>query len=624
VQNHAWKGNLLCSVTLLALTNFQARAASVCKRSALDLPVTMSGTRPLFDAKINGQAATFILDSGAFFSMMSAAAAEQYKLKTETTPFDLTVHGVGGSTTPRLTHIKSFELAGVPIRNVEFLVGGSEVGSGALGVVGQNFLEKWDVEYNLGQGNIRLMRNEDCGRGNLAYWVKSGQPYSVLRIEMTTPMEPHAIGTAFVNGVKIKVMFDTGAATSVLSLKAAARAGVTPESAGVIDAGYATGIGRAAAKSYIAAFSSLKFGDLTDQGEEIQHARLRFADIGIGEADMLIGADFFLSHRILIANSQRLLYFSYNGGPVFNLSTSNLSTSAAKTPPDSTGPKSMVQPSESEAAAPSGAPTPSPATDVPPTDAAAFARRGAALAGRRDFERALADLNKAVELDPKNADYLYQRATIYWEDRRPTEAEADLDQALVLQPDNVAALVSRARLRAVGKDYAGAKSDLESADKLAAKPGNLRFEMAQLYSEMGEQTAAISQYDSWIASHADDARLAAALNGRCRNRALLGQDLRDALSDCNKAISRSPKGANGFIFASRGLVHLRLGDYDESIADYDTALQLHPSNEAGLLYGRGIAKIRKNKRSEGEADIAAAAKMAPDIAERFQKIGLVP
>jgi tetratricopeptide (TPR) repeat protein/predicted aspartyl protease len=602
----------------------------------------------LFNVKINGQPATFILDSGAFFSMMSTAAAEQYKLKTEATPIELTVQGIGGSTTPRLTHIKSFELAGFPIRNVEFLVGGSDVGggTGALGLVGQNFLEKWDVEYNFGQGNIRLMRNEDCGRSNLAYWVTPDQSYSVIRIAMTTPLEPHAIGTAFVNGVKIKVMFDTGAATSMLSLKAAARAGVTPESAGVIDAGYSSGIGRGTIKSYIATFASLKFGDPNDQGEEIRHARLRFADIGIGEADMLIGTDFFLSHRILVANSQRLLYFSYNGGSVFNLSTS-----AAKSSPDAASQKPTVQ--ASAAAAPAGDPTAPTDAAVPsadaraqpttgagaqlpaaaqttteagpqPSDAAAFARRGAALAGRRDFEHAIADLSKAIELDSKNAEYFYQRATVYWEDRKPTQAITDLDQVLALQPDHVAALVGRARLRVVGKDYAGAKSDLESADKFAPQPANVRFEMAQLYADIGEHAAAILQYDAWIDSHADDSRLAAALNGRCRNRAVLGQALKDALADCNKAISRSAKGANGFIFASRGLVHLRLGDYDESIADYDTALRLHPGNEAGLLYGRGIAKIRKNRRSEGEADVAAAVKVVPDIAERFEKIGLVP
>jgi tetratricopeptide (TPR) repeat protein/predicted aspartyl protease len=581
-------------VTLFALTDIPAHATSQCKQRALDLPITMAGARPLFAAKINGEDATFVLDSGAFFSMISAAAAEQYKLKTEAPPFNLTVQGIGGTTTPKLTHVKSFGLGAFSKPNAEFLVGGSEVGSGSVGLLGQNFLSQWDVEYNLGQGNIRLMKNDDCGHSILAYWLTSGQPYNLISISMTSPAEPHTIGTAFVNGVKIKVLFDTGATTSVMSLKAAAHAGLTPEAPGVVDAGYASGIGRGMVKSYIAPVASLRFGEPGDQGEEIQRTRLRFADINIGDADMLIGVDFFLSHRILVANSQRRMYFTYNGGAVFNLSTS----------------ASQVGDQPIDAAA-------------EPTDAAAFARRGAAYAGRRDFEHAIADLNRAIELDPKNAEFFYQRAMIYWAERQGAPARSDFDQALILQPDHIPALLSRARFKVAQNDFAGAGSDLEAVDRFAAKPSNDRLVVARLYDAMDDRSAAISQYDLWIQSHVDDNQLASALNGRCWDRALLGKDLSDALNDCNKAIKNSVKGANGAIYDSRALVHLRLGDYDASIADYDIALQLKP-NEAASLYGRGIAKLRKNKRSEGEADIAAAVKSTPQIADRFGKFGIVP
>jgi len=37
---------------------------------------------------------------------------------------------------------------------------------------------------------------------------------------------------------------------------------------------------------------------------------------------MLLGADFFQSHRIYVANSQRQMFFTYNGGPVFGLPAS--------------------------------------------------------------------------------------------------------------------------------------------------------------------------------------------------------------------------------------------------------------------------------------------------------------
>ena len=48
-----------------------------------------------------------------------------------------------------------------------------------------------------------------------------------------------------------------------------------------------------------------------------------------------------------------------------------------------------------------------------------------------------------------------------------------------------------------------------------------------------------------------------------------------------------------------------------------------PKN-AYALYGRGVAKMRKGKTAEGEADMAEAIKMAPQIAVPFSTRGLGP
>jgi predicted aspartyl protease len=286
-----------------------------CKRAAMVLPVTISGTRALIDTKINHQDVRLMVDTGAFFSMISAAMAQELKLRIGPAPHGLTVRGVGGSTVPSVATAKVFTIANVDIPNVQFLVGGSEAGGGSSGLLGQNFLVNWNVEYDLAKGAIRLFRDTDCSKQFLAYWaIQDHQPYTVTPIERVTPQYPHAIGHAFINGEKISVLFDSGAFQSVLSLKAAARAGIKVDSPGVIDGGLTTGVGRNMVRSYIAPFSSFKFAD----GEEIKNARLRVADLDIGIADMLIGADFFLSHRIFIANTQDKLYFTYNGGPVFD------------------------------------------------------------------------------------------------------------------------------------------------------------------------------------------------------------------------------------------------------------------------------------------------------------------
>ena len=45
-----------------------------------DLKVTMRGTRPLVNAKINGGEVSLIADSGAFYSVLSEGTVAQFKL----------------------------------------------------------------------------------------------------------------------------------------------------------------------------------------------------------------------------------------------------------------------------------------------------------------------------------------------------------------------------------------------------------------------------------------------------------------------------------------------------------------------------------------------------------------
>jgi aspartyl protease len=169
-----------------------------------------------------------------------------------------------------------------------------------------------DAEYDLGNGVIRLGRSEGCEGLPLAYWASAGRTYSVTPIQSSDAAGTQTIGTALLNGVKISVGFDTGSVTSLVSLRAARRAGVTPQSRGVVYAGYSVGSGRYSFRTWIAPFASFKIGD-----EELPAPRIRMGDIG-APIDMLLGADFFLSHRIYVANGRRMIYFTYNGGPVFS------------------------------------------------------------------------------------------------------------------------------------------------------------------------------------------------------------------------------------------------------------------------------------------------------------------
>jgi predicted aspartyl protease len=365
-----------------------------------ELPVTMTGLAPMVPAKSNGADVRLVADSGAFYSLLSPSSAVEHGLRLTPAPFNFHLLGIGGEAAISVATVKTFTLADTAIPNVEFLVGGSEPGGGS-GLLGQNVLGLADVEYDLANGVIRLMRAHGCADRALAYWAVS-KPFSIMEISGDSLASKHTAGAAFVNGVKIRAIFDTGAATSVLSLRAAARAGVKPDDAGVIAAGASGGLGRHTMNTWIAPFASFKIGD-----EEIRNTKLRIGDLALsGDVEMLIGADFFLSHRVYVANGQKRLYFTYNGGPVFDLTSAARLQAAGDQTPRAAPP---LDEGRSE-----------------PTTAEGFGARGAAFAARRDFDHAIADFTRACEMAPNEASYFYGRP------RPVAEAEAGrcFDQGL--------------------------------------------------------------------------------------------------------------------------------------------------------------------------------------------------
>jgi predicted aspartyl protease/Flp pilus assembly protein TadD len=591
------------------LISSNSHATGKCQIAKIgELPITMNSLRPVVPAKINGRDAKFVLDSGAFYSMITRATADEYQLKRSPGPWGMVVTGVGGTADVNITTVKEFSIIGVTIKNVDFLVGGSEVGS--EGLLGQNLLERFDVEYDLANGAIRLFHTDDCEHARLAYWLQPDQSFSYMHIDRIDPLHPHTIGEAYLNGEKIRVAFDTGAFTSLLSFKAAARAGIKPDSPGVVDAGTTGGIGRGRARSYIGTFASFKIGD----GEEIKNAKLRFADMDLEMADMLLGADFFVSHRIFVANKEHRLFLSYNGGAVFNLSKgANSAASAEPRGNDQAG--SAEQPS-------SAAPT---STGAASADAAEIARHGSALAARRDFVPALAELSAAIALSPNEPEFYYQRANAYWANSQAELALADFDHVIVLKQDFLPAYLPRAEIKLLKHDEQGALADMESVDTLAPKQADLRLTLAQIYARIERLPAATEQFGLWMQNHPDDSRMGQALGDRCYYNALQGRDLSPALGDCNSALRRTDKTDKSYpyLLADRAMVRLRQGEIAKAVSDCNDALKISPKN-ARALYVRAVAESRQNRKNESAADLESAEVIAPKIAVRFERYGIVP
>lgn len=594
------KGSLLAFAAVLFVVVARPALAAEQKcelQRYAELPVTMSGTQPLISGTINGRPARFLADSGAFFSVLAERSALKLDLRVGLPPRNIRLRGTGGSTSVGFTKVKEFTLAGFAggrvIPNVEFLVDEISFAGDFDGVIGQNVIGNADTEFDLANGMIRLFRAKNCD-GSLAYWARNA-PVATMKINKANPARPHLIGEAKLNGKKIRVMFDTGAWRSKLSLDAAARAGVEREDDGVIAAEIGRGFGPKTNENSLARFDSLDLG-----GEVIKNARLRIGDMNLDIADMLLGADFFLSHRVYVSSSQDRIFFTYNGGPVFDLRRS------------ANDPKS--KPTGEAVAA-------STADEHPALTADELKRRGTASAARRDFDAAIAAFDKSLELNANDAETFYQRGVARWASGQPRAAAEDFDAALKLAPNHVDALVSRGSLRLRSRNEVGASADFQEALRLEGADPLTVVRIAQAYDGVGNFAASVERLSAWVSEHPKNDRLSSVLTSRCWSRAMLGKELELAREDCDQAIKKGPR--NSSMFDNRGLVWLQLGNLDKAIADYKEALELQPK-KATALYGLGIAEIKKGQRESGERNMQAAVEIAPQVAVPFRRIGLMP
>jgi hypothetical protein len=176
-------------------------------------------------------------------------------------------------------------------------------------------------------GVVRLFQPKDCEGASLAYWSTDGADQ--VEIEAVDEVHPQVVLTVQIDGRPFRALLDSGASTSLLAASDAARLGVTPETPGVVVTGSGIGMGAKKIDTWIGPFKSFTIGK-----ETITNPRIVVSDLWkdttytrtgsnlrtyVGLQPILLGADFLLAHRVLVAHSQRKMYFTYEGGPMFQV-----------------------------------------------------------------------------------------------------------------------------------------------------------------------------------------------------------------------------------------------------------------------------------------------------------------
>jgi tetratricopeptide (TPR) repeat protein len=214
--------------------------------------------------------------------------------------------------------------------------------------------------------------------------------------------------------------------------------------------------------------------------------------------------------------------------------------------------------------------------------AAAYNARGRAYLAKQEYERAIADFSEALKHEPDNVLSLHNRAVARTAKGEFDTAIKDYTDAIWLAPRKATLYQDRAGAHLAKGEHSRAIADLGAAIKLTPKP-------------------------------------ALVLRDRCYVRAISGRELPQGLDDCEQALRMLRSDV--VTLERRGLINLRLGYFDKAIADFNAVLKVQAAN-AAALYGRGVAKKKKGLNIAGEADIAEARQIRPDLVQALIGYGV--
>lgn len=546
------------SLLILAALAFPSLAADPPKCKFVPIvewPVSFHNGLPVIEGAINGHKVGVLLDTGGYASVLTKSAAATLKLHAQGT--SETLIGFGGESRVLLAWIDELRIGGAVRKGFRVRVAGERPLPGVDFILGDDVFREYDVEFDYAKSVVRLFQAVDCKGVSLAYWDSNA-------LELPMQDENRVVVPIKINGTAAHALLDSGASASLVDLTLAAKVGITPETPGVVPSNCTYGMGTEAVPSWIARFDTLQLAEQTIRDPQLRMAARLALGVQGGNVppEVILGSDFLRTHRVLVARSQRKVYFSYLGGLVF------------------------------------------PATPALGCDD---------LARGKSATDALAAYDQAIAKNASDTNALLHRAVLRTRHNDSSGALSDLDAVIRAEPANAAALTLRAEVRARIKDYAGALADSEAAIATGVRTAQMHVFRATLRRVQGDRVRAIEEYDEALRL---DPRHQEALFGRGRHLFYAGRfdaaesDFATLLAARPNpyysiwlSLSRSRRGLDGNAALEAGLAKLKDGEWPAPILSFLSGRL--SQEELTVAMASTDDKKRKSRECEGRFFIAA-------------------
>lgn len=193
------------------------------------------------------------------------------------------------------------------------------------------------------------------------------------------------------------------------------------------------------------------------------------------------------------------------------------------------------------------------------------------------YEEAIDDLDKAINEDEMNIEYLFNRAQCYFDLQRYESAVRDLTKALEAESNEPKLYYLRGLAQYELKNYRGSIQDLKRSLRIrnnASYSHDCYYHIGIAYCNIGKYTKSIPAFTQAIECSGHQ-EIPVYYHERAKAYQHLQQNV-EALEDFTKVIQLQPHNAHAHF--RRGFAFKSLDQFDEAAEDFEKAKALQPHN----------------------------------------------
>jgi len=212
---------------------------------------------------------------------------------------------------------------------------------------------------------------------------------------------------------------------------------------------------------------------------------------------------------------------------------------------------------------------------------AIFHNRGSAHNSKGEYDRAILEFNKAIEINPQFIMAYNNRGNAYQDKGEFDQAILDYTKAIEIDPKYASAYTNR------GNAF-GTKGDHDRAIENHTKAIELNPKLSEAYNNRGIAYADKGEYDR-------------------------------AIQDYTKAIEIDPKDA--YAYSNRGIAFDAKGEYDRAIENHIKAIEIIPKLSE-VYNNRGVTYANKDEFDRAVLDFTKAIEIDPKDADTYINRGM--